>query len=359
MKQGKIMRNKLSGPHAIGAIGETFNQRPLSAQRPRHIENVPIDLLVTSPDWPRLSGEDKEHTRILADMDIELPPILVHRKKMTIIDGIHRLKAAMLKGQESIAVEFFDGSDEEAFLQAVRANTTHGLPLSMEDRQAAARKIIAADPGLSDRCIATYSGLSDKTVGMIRRSAGTRAGRNARLGVDGRVRPLNGRQGRQRAADFISQRPTASLREIAEEAGISIGTAHDVRKRILRGETPVPSPDLGFQRPTLKLEPTNSGPQSMGPPIGRLTPLRCGPTPAVEHSRLMESLIKDPALRQTERGRELIRLLRAQVAVLARCMELSDMVPPHRTGTVARIARQCEKAWARLALELERRNPDN
>ncbi|MBV9445846.1 MAG: ParB N-terminal domain-containing protein [Streptosporangiaceae bacterium] len=350
------MRNKLS---TAPPISERLSQRPFIVQRQRNSEIVPIALLITSPDWPRLNGEDKQHTLRLAETDAELPPILVHRQKMVIIDGMHRLRAAILKGQESIAVEFFDGSDEEAFLQAIKANTTHGLPLSMEDRRAAARKIIVANPDLSDRYIAAYSGLSDKTVGMIRRSMGAQAGLNTRLGVDGRVRPLNGRQGRQRAADVISQRPTASLREIAEEAGISIGTAHDVRKRMHRGEGPLPSRNVTCRDAALELPSLGSGSEPLGAPIGRLVTVRPDPAPVIDHSRLMDSLAKDPALRHTERGREMLRLLRMQVTGVARLVELADTVPPHRTGTIARIARQCEKAWGRLAQELERRNPDN
>jgi hypothetical protein len=55
---------------------------------------------------------------------------------MRVIDGLHRLPAS-LKGQETISVEFFDGSPADAFLQAVKANVTHVLPLSQADRQAA------------------------------------------------------------------------------------------------------------------------------------------------------------------------------------------------------------------------------
>ena len=43
---------------------------------------------------------------------------------MRVIDGMHRLRAAILNGRSSIEVEFFDGSDEEAFIRAVEQNVS-------------------------------------------------------------------------------------------------------------------------------------------------------------------------------------------------------------------------------------------
>jgi hypothetical protein len=59
---------------------------------------------------------------------MSLPPLLVDRRSMRVIDGMHRLMAALLKKRETIDVEFFDGSYADAFLLAVEANVAHGLP---------------------------------------------------------------------------------------------------------------------------------------------------------------------------------------------------------------------------------------
>jgi hypothetical protein len=53
---------------------------------------------------------------------------------MRIIDGMHRLLATSMKGRDTIEVWFFDDSPEDAFLRAVEANVTHGLPLLQADR---------------------------------------------------------------------------------------------------------------------------------------------------------------------------------------------------------------------------------
>lgn len=140
----------------------------------------------------------------------------------------------------------------EVFRLAVSANVTHGLPLNKAERQAAAARIIRSHPQASDRSIAQTTGLAAKTVARIRRRSHVDE-TDRRVGQDGRVRPLNTADGRRIASRAITDRPDASLREIAQEAGISIGTVRNVRARLEAGEDPVPDPgrrrrDIGVCR---------------------------------------------------------------------------------------------------------------
>jgi ParB-like chromosome segregation protein Spo0J len=185
----------------------------------------------------RRQGVQKEHVRALAEAGEALPPVLVHRATMRIIDGTHRWHAARLRGEEEIRVRFFDGDEASAFVLAVRTNIAHGLQLSLADRKAAASKIVELYPDWSNRLVASVAGLSPTTV------AGIRAGRppaahhvSGRVGRDGRVRPLDISEGRRAAAKLIRDNPGASLRNIALQAGISPETARDVRARLRRGE---------------------------------------------------------------------------------------------------------------------------
>src|SRR2546421_3267487 len=66
---------------------------------------VPVRSLLPA-DSPRLNGEDAEHIRVLAAVEAKLPPILVHRASMRVIDGMHRLGAARLRNEETIDVQF-------------------------------------------------------------------------------------------------------------------------------------------------------------------------------------------------------------------------------------------------------------
>ncbi|MFD1048366.1 ParB N-terminal domain-containing protein, partial [Kibdelosporangium lantanae] len=114
-------------------------------------------------DSPRLEGEDGEHIRALVELDVQLPPITVHRTTMRVIDGMHRLRAAVLRRQDFIDAYLVDAEPDDVFVLAVEANIQHGLPLTFADRKAAAARIVRSHPHWSDRAIAAKTGLSPKT----------------------------------------------------------------------------------------------------------------------------------------------------------------------------------------------------
>jgi ParB-like chromosome segregation protein Spo0J len=285
-------------------------------------------------DSPRMSGINNDHVRALAESDVTLPPIIVQRSTMRVVDGLHRLRASALRGDEEIDVRLFDGGDDEAFVLAVQANVTHGLPLSLAERKAAAARIAESHPQWSDRAIGTATGLSHKTVGAIRRRAtGGVYQLHARVRRDGRVRPVSGAAGRQAAGKLIAENPGASLRQIAQLAGISPGTVRDVRDRLRQHEDPV-------------LPPQRHG-------GGRATG---GPTTAlVDRASILRTLREDPSLRLTDRGRALIRLLNLDVLGTSDSRRLADSVPPHCVRTVVELAADRAKAWLDFAAQLERR----
>lgn len=294
-------------------------------------------------DSPRDAGEDPEHVRVLAQVQGDLPPILVHRGSMRVIDGMHRLHAARLRGDKAIEVRFVTGSDEAAFRLAVEANVVHGLPLTLAERKAAARRIIASHAHWADRAIAAVTGLSVKTVGVIRHATSPDHTRDdRRVGIDGRVRPLSAADGRLRAHHLIEQRPDASLREIARKAGISVSTAKDVRDRVRRGENPLPR---GREKPKT-FRPAQPEPVHDTGDAGR------------SREDTLEILRKDPTLRFTEAGRALLRWLVARTVAESDWTGLVDAVPTHTARLVADLARQHAANWARFAEELEQRSAD-
>lgn len=184
---------------------------------------VRIDSLVFE-DSPRLGGADEDHVRVLAEAGDSLPPITVHRSSMRVIDGTHRVRAALLNGRTTIQARMVDCDEGAAYVLAVKANVTHGLPLSRSDRSVAAARIIMTHPQWSDRAVAAAVGLSDKTISRIRsRSSADAPQSNARLGRDGRLRPLDSGYRRQQAAAMIHERPNAGLREVARATGLSCG----------------------------------------------------------------------------------------------------------------------------------------
>lgn len=293
---------------------------------------------------PRLDGENIEHTKALAESTEPLPPITVHRSTMCVIDGLHRLRAAWLRGDERIPVVFFDGDEEAAFVLAVEANVKHGLPLSIADRHAAAARILQSHPDWSDRRVAVLTGLAPDTIGSLRRSTVEVGQLNARLGLDGRVRPLNSAPGRQRAAEMIRARPRASLREIARACGIAVGTARDVRQRLQRGEDPV------VRRPARR--PAGARLGVADPREGRGTPATRDPKARLT---ILGRLRDDPTLRFSESGRQLLRWLLHHAIGIDDNTWVPDAVPAHCVELIVGLARDCAEAWQELAERLEQR----
>jgi hypothetical protein len=110
---------------------------PTDANR---VENDVVSSILAR-NSPRLNGEDKQHIKMLAETAKPLPPILVHRGTMRVIDGMYRLRVAHSLGWRDIQAVFFDGTEEEACFHAVKANTEHGLPLTLAGREAATARI--------------------------------------------------------------------------------------------------------------------------------------------------------------------------------------------------------------------------
>jgi ParB-like chromosome segregation protein Spo0J len=310
------------------------------------IQSVPIEMLVVG-DSPRFTGEDVAHTQRLMDVADELPPIIVHRSTMRVIDGIHRLRAAQLAGRDAIDVRFFDGSDDSAFVMAVETNVRHGLPLSAAERRAAAAKIMASHSGWSDRRIAAVAGLSAATVADIRsQSAAMRRSGEIRLGRDGRVRRTDAASGRRLAGRLVAERPEASLREIARIVGISPETVRDVRDRLGRGEDPVPQGRRNQRRGDSTRHDVSHPRSQQGRVVGRI---RSGQLSHAEQAAIVQALRRDPSLRFSEGGRLLLRWLEVSQAAVREWDGILRGIPSHRVQQVARLARSCAEDWVRLA----------
>ncbi|WIV59814.1 hypothetical protein [Amycolatopsis nalaikhensis] len=333
------------------------------------VELVPLDSLLPG-ESPRAAGENAEHAKLLANADSVLPPITVHRATRRVIDGRHRLAAAVVRGDDVIRVRYFDGDERDAFILSVRENTTHGLPLSSRDRAAAADRILRTHPAWSDRAIAEIAGLSAKTVAGLRRAVSGAGQPAARLGRDGKMRPLSTAAGRAHARRLLEEMPGASLRSIAELAGISPGTVRDVRNRMLRGEDPVPGglrvaaprePEAeqieDSVRADVVAEPV-ANPESRA--VRSLPAVASVPeVPAARRedspAAALEALMNDPSLKFTEQGRFLLRLLSANARAVRHRVELTEVVPAHCVPMVGEVAREYAKAWLRVAEDLERK----
>jgi hypothetical protein len=68
---------------------------------------------------------------------------------------------------------------------------------------------------------------------------------------------------------------------------------------------------------------------------------------------MLQSLLRDPALKQTDAGRALLRWLHAHIISRGDWDPLVSAVPPYRLKSLASLARKCGDVWHQFAYELE------
>lgn len=307
-------------------------------EKHHHTGEAFVALLdLAGPVSPRSAGVDEAHARLLAESTDTLPPILVQRTTMLVIDGMHRIHAAEMQGLSHISAILLDDDDDQAFLRGVAANISHGLPLSLTDRRMAAERIIEIHPDWSDRRVARATGLSDKTVGAVRRRNGLEQPAS-RVGQDGRVRPVNPAFQRQAIGQMMLEHPDATPRQIAEAVGSSSATARDVRNRLRRGEL-------------VTAEPKRNGPAGTVPTT---TDRDAAVQAQIDARNLLSNLSRDPSLRYTEAGRTMLRWL-YQFPSLDGAVDILAALPAHCLPHVAKILGEYTARWTDIVRLVEDR----
>lgn len=148
----------------------------LNVEQPGPGEWVPWRAVEVRPEiLPRAEREPDPDTvdRYAFAFDL-LPPIHVQAGSLVLVDGHHRITAAPLAGRDHIRLIERDLSDEELPIEAIRLNTTHGRPLSREERQTAAVRLIASDPEGAvwhDRAIHDLIHLDRRLIAKIRKQS--------------------------------------------------------------------------------------------------------------------------------------------------------------------------------------------
>jgi hypothetical protein len=184
----------------------------------------------------RLGEVNRDHVNVIASSEGDWPPIVVRRADNRIVDGHYRYLAARQLGLTHVNCVYFDGGDQAAFLEALERNRTHGLPLSLRERERAALQLLGFRRDWSDRRIAELCSLAPGTVGRLRthlpRSNEQGDELQSRLGKDGKLRPVDPGASRARIVNLLRTKPDQSLREIARLAGTSPATVISVRSRL-------------------------------------------------------------------------------------------------------------------------------
>jgi hypothetical protein len=224
------------------------------------IQTIRLDRILPLAETSsiRAGGLNMEHVQaMMLNLDA-LPPIHIVALgggQFGRLRGAHRYEAHRLhKGTSSIKALVVDVPREEWFAYAVRDNSTSGLPLTLDEKKAAANRMLSeSDRPVKD--IAIDCGLSHDTVTKMEKeleetARSTYENRQVehprvRLSQDGKRRPTRKGEAVTRAKAVAEANPKASAREIAKEAGVSTGTAHKGRRL-----TRTPSTGTSGAKPT-------------------------------------------------------------------------------------------------------------
>jgi hypothetical protein len=117
-------------------------------------------------------GHIKELARVLESSSAPLDAILVTAigTSFYVVDGHHRLLAyRIVKWSQPVPVDYFEGTVQEARLEALRLNIKNKLPMTSEDKFEAAWTFVKEGSKLSKSQIAEMTTISERTIGYMRK----------------------------------------------------------------------------------------------------------------------------------------------------------------------------------------------
>jgi hypothetical protein len=163
---------------------------------------------------------------------------------------------------------------------------------------------------------------------------------DARVGRDGKVRPLDRAERRAEAERLLAADPRASLRDIGRQCGLSPETVRDVRSRMSpHGGAPLSATaDPAHARPAAERPHRAERPRT-AEVAGQSMDLR----------QLLKGLTSDPSIRSSELGRTFLRALAASVRLTECGEELAGVLPDHCRDRIALAARLSSETWQDFA----------
>jgi ParB-like chromosome segregation protein Spo0J len=224
------------------------------------IVELPVQRITPGPKV-RAERIDIDHARRLIPVLDACPPIKVRQvgDGFQLVDGQHRLSAAKFDNRATVRGVVLALTDAEAFVEAVKSNHGHGLPLTLSERTAAAKEMLRLDPEWSDRVIAEACALSPTTIGDLRPTVHSGQLDGKRTGADGKRRPASKadqQAQRKLIAELLTEHPDWSLNRVALEAKASTMTVASVRAEMQQSKK---SPGVGSGGPSPVEPPAPAG----------------------------------------------------------------------------------------------------
>ena len=205
-----------------------------------------------------------------------------------------------------------------------------GLALTSEDPRCGVLRVLSTEPTWSDRRIGQICAVSPKMAARLRSNDATTTNTTAdkRVGRDGRARPVHPGAMRGPIAEAIECDPSASLRAIASQLGVSPETVRSVRKEC----------SVYSNEPPMARSAVDDG------PVQRFLP---------RHGEVAAAGRIDNAFHSTSEGMTFVEWLDSTSVGQSGCRV--DDVPLSRVYEIADEARRRASFWPRFADSLEAR----
>lgn len=171
---------------------------------------------------------------------VKMPPVVIYfdGANAWLADGFHRYHAAKKSGVQAIDADWREGTLDMAKFYAAGANVGHGLRRKDADKKRAIIMLLETTEG---KKWSTQHGGIEK----IRKHCGVSQPYASEVVANYRTDKLPSRaEKRAKVERALAEKPTATAREIAAEAGVSHTTVENIREEKARcsakGEAPAP-----------------------------------------------------------------------------------------------------------------------
>lgn len=137
-------------------------------------------LILDFEIYPR-NDVDAHNVRSLCEAlaaGVELPPVIVEKKSKRVVDGFHRVKAALRcggEGAEVLVIEKTFRTEADLFLESIRLNAAHGVRLGSVDRtrcMIVAERLSIPPEAVAGALSVSVDKLAQLTVSSTARTAG-------------------------------------------------------------------------------------------------------------------------------------------------------------------------------------------
>jgi ParB-like chromosome segregation protein Spo0J len=330
------------------------------------VVDLPVARIAAGPKV-RKERIDLDHAQRLVPVLDACPPIKVREvgDGYQLVDGQHRLSAAKFGNRPTIRGVVLALSDAEAFVESVKSNHDHGLPLTFAERSTAAARMVELYPDWSDRVIANACAVHESVIAGLRPTARDAQLDGKRTGADGKRRPATkaDQQAKRKViADVLEKNPDWSLHRVAEFAGASPMTVASVRTEMEQKK----SPGVGPGGPSV--EPPDSAGTAPGddrseegadPAPRHLAPVPDRgdeePTPTVGDylNWWPQRWAEDVEMQQSNAARDFARLMDRRMFRGPEAEDIAECCPVSRRKHAITAARYMADAWTALADQLE------